>query len=1439
MTIDSCLDGNSVFPFSGSTQDDFYEYVVDIKIEDQNGTASNPYPGNLTDSYLRALDYVKVTATLFCYYNSDYYAILYKNSTNSVDADWKFIYGDICDAPGNVEMTIDTIPNFQIDNVIGDHTIRVWIAYNYLGGLQDICPYSDAPWDSDTDDIIIEVIEKIDLEAPEITVIEPTEGYAYELVSNIIIPVTINVTDKTGVDTVKIDLVYNNQTTPLNVTDNGGGIYSSNITNITSLGYYEILFYANDTIETNGTSNTVNHVNNYTNVSFYLKNDAGINIINPTLNAIFSYLNVSLSFTINDPDIPYVKVYYILNGNRTNLTKSDYIETGSNTSTFVNNSLINLSQSFNLSQNTIGYKFQLLVRRQGSSNVNSTMMLVNDLSGPFGGVIDTVTISNVSNTSFEWVVFNLTSPINLTGNTKYWVTIISENTTTYLDWSYDSNYFRGEFYTNSSLDLSLRVYDTQRYSNILNSSVGINTLTVCENNSLFAKECSYTEYKTDLTPPYFELPISYTSQVELGQLQAIVVDVKDTVSPIGSVTLEFNGTNASMQEIGIVTNGKRYRTILSLTKTKSYNFTIYATNSLGYKNKTAMYFFSVNDTTSPSLDSIVHGPNASDDIDPNITITFNFTLSDESNITTVKFQYKPDTTGVYTNSTVTNIGGGNYQANFTPLNETTYDYKVYAKDSHNNELYSTNQSIDVFYERDWNTLPLIYNVVRTDSGVTVNIYNVTVINNGDVIIPFSIQKGPLVSYIMVFSNNTFNVTPNNNVTIMINVTTPETGTYPANAIISCLSSCQIQNQTVGNSIDVGGVGPFLDIKIYKKVTEGRILSNLYDMRYNDNNQYTTPHELIVEIKNIAEIYDAPNITYQFYFPDNSTGWDSTINDTTNLSHNFSLQRKNFQDTKEFSIKFLIDRKTPLGILFNLTANASAYFNGTWKNYSKLIQINVTDEEEEPPSTIIIQDPGGGGTTPPPSSPPPGGSPKTPSTGLGLGTTISYNLTVNHPENVDILRGQSKTINITISNYFKNKYFAAINFSVEGYFENQINFSPKNVDVLNFNETKTITITFNAPSYIGYSVNDISLVFDYILINTRQNISQGRSETTRDGFRLIINEVDRENAVTCLEKSAHIVRNATMLNISSNYLNEKLQQQSQALATMDFTLAQKLCFEIGNDFENILDYKSRLFYLNEMIEKRDKEGYDMGDVNRLFEIANQLFIEGEFDSLGNSLKDVESSFALQIAIEDSNLFNRSGKFIKNNFKEILVFLFIFIILSDFAYKDIKKRVVKNNLKSLVEQKKELHDKLTELQNKYYVRKDVSQEYFQIHFDKYNEKISKINEDTINYENTLERLGKKVGLGASLEEKEEKIKEKITELQKSYYIRHSIDKKVFDKMNESFKKALAKLRKEKLVAKTSKKNLFMETLKKHFEEIKNRFNKEKGEQSKKNDIKTKSL
>lgn len=142
-TIDTCQDGTAVYSNPSCGGD---ESIENITITDLNN--SNFRPG----------DTVEASAWVHCYAaTDDHLGLVYTNNSDAATPQWQLLefLEDGCSSAGYQEITFS---NFQLDNVSGNHTLRVYITYDTSFVVpQNFCANRSGSRYDDNDDVVFRV----------------------------------------------------------------------------------------------------------------------------------------------------------------------------------------------------------------------------------------------------------------------------------------------------------------------------------------------------------------------------------------------------------------------------------------------------------------------------------------------------------------------------------------------------------------------------------------------------------------------------------------------------------------------------------------------------------------------------------------------------------------------------------------------------------------------------------------------------------------------------------------------------------------------------------------------------------------------------------------------------------------------------------------------------------------------------------------------------------------------------------------------------------------------------------------------------------------------------------------------------------------------------------------------------------------------------------
>ncbi|MFH0874636.1 MAG: hypothetical protein V1859_01775 [archaeon] len=1333
-TIDSCSDGSD---------QSSWEYVEKMIITNLNST---DFTGG---------NRVQVYAQYFCYLG-DRVSIAYTNYSNGASTIWRNIFSGTCPKYN----FWDKYLNYTLDVNGGLHAFRFIIAYP--GAAQMTCGggYSS----SDTDDIAFYVLAKPDLEYPSITAMSPRQENI-EYVSNLRVPIIVNATDATGVARIWVQIKWPGTLTYLNLTYFSGNQYNNTFSGMSNITRYNITIYANDTLGNYGTNTTY----------FFLTNNNGVNITSPVFSRTYPYRNISLNFNVIDNNTPYQEVYYILNnGDKVYFPENYNTNNSIGGAFYYSTNYSNLSQSFvsliNYSTNLINLKIKknstsLTFAKAQIRADNNGVPSANSLAE---GVFNS---SNMTTSSYDWFNITLNSTISISSGVRYWIVVNETRTDNFFELEANSDIYNSgnaSIGTNTiSDDILFKVFSPYSYFYApFEAQEGSNTIDACALDSLGFLECSYSNFKADTTPPYSTSMTPASNPFEIGNpYQFVYITLQDATSTIGTVLAEANYTNYTTDALG----GGSYQYRWGISRLGTYFYRFYFNDTVNNYNNSIMKNFTVVDTTAPVLSNIIYSPELSSDLDPNTTIFVNITVADYTIISNVTLQYKPLSSAIWEEATMHNISS-TFIGNFTPDSEEEWYFRIFAEDIYNNSGISVQTELLISYDLTWEYFPEAFTELLAAQGDTVAIDEIIINNTGDLLLNFSIAKISGIPLITI-SNASLLIQNRTSASINSTIIAPEQNIapYSFSVVISCATeNCSEANATLDGSIAVGEGGAyvsFLDVLYDPSVIQGQRNVGLN-----------------ATLKNIGN-ETAVNASFYFDLPE---GWETTGNVTVDFG-NITPYSTTFL-TKQHGILALVGLNATTGLV-----NLSLYVDyqtvaglARQRELVKTIEVSVLEiESDDPP------DDGGGGDGGSPPSGGGGGAGGGSSGGGGGGGGYfyeDYNLTFVIADTVEILRGENKTINFSITNE-NSIIFENLTFGIIGYPLTKYKILPSFIDALKENESVQVYIQFTVPLYMGYSVNDLKISVHGNYVERTKVIDYFQEHP----FILIISETNESEALNCLTLSEEIIREMQDQNITIGKFNSLLSLARDYYKKFDNTKVKELCTQIKELKAIAIDTQQRLVILSNEITESQKEGYDMSNVQSLLMLANEKFLSGDFFEAKSILEKTEESYALQVQSENAKLGNRLRIFLKNNWHYTLAALVIFAIFAFIASKKIEELKIKNRLAALKNEEKYIHEQVKDLQKKYFVDEKYHQSSYSEKITSHQARLAEIKDEIIRLEAAKIKFYKIAGSKEDLTRQKDEITNMIKSLQTKYFVEGSVDKGNYTHTISMYKKRLIEIEK----------------------------------------------
>jgi hypothetical protein len=1305
-TIDDCKDGTK----------DTWEYINDLNIT------------SLNDTRFRVGDMVEIDVDVYSGSSGfDQVIILYTNNSVSSNTNWTVIHSE------GFQETISSKhfkTNKTLDNVNRTHSIRAIVEYKqYTNITCGTGTGSTWPIYSDTDDISF-LVSPDDVN-PSINFTSPTPANNGTLT---VTSVTINVTHN---DTRPAFLILNwngtNQT-PIQ----WSGPYTNIIMSNLQRSNYTYYVWVNDT------SGNQNYTETRT---LEIITPIDLTIQSPTDQAVSVNSTISLNFTAksNTPNSIISWSGYSLNGN-SNVTAMGKLNITSdlsdgegplNESTLAS---LNLSQSFIPAESMDLSNLSIKLMKVGSGTENATLQIRTDNSGPSSTVLAAVNISNnnVSNSSFTWVNLGLNASTPLSANTKYWLFLSPNGSSTdYYIWEAtdDNDYVPGNFSQNGSRDLLFRAFDDFKYRTTLLGSEGANNLTLYANDTSANTISSSTiTFTVDTVPPVFTKITESQDPLEIGNQETLWINVSDASSSVNTVLVEFNGSNYTM----LADTAPRYYYTWTPNGTGNITYRFYMNDTAGNQNMTDYFNFTVTDNTAPLIANISYSPNSSQDLYPNANITVSATVTDSHNVNLVFLQYK-NTTGSWLNATMLNPSGDLYRGNFTPYTIENWTFRLWSRDPTGNENISSNYTLYVDYDWTWTLYPLSFDTVGGVINTLVNIGNLTINNTGDYNLTFNITYTGTPSVV-------FNVTSpviiyaKDMLSININATAPGVeAEYPISILVEAVNqSASPQQRTSNVTLAAVTSGPYLTISITEfdsSVTQGDRTANLAAKITNVGNE--TAH----------------NVTANWTLP---SGWASSSD------LNLSLGNLTTGQFKWHNISVLVSSSAGTGAQ-TITAQANCT-EGRYNSDSKTVTVSAAQGQvTTPPSSSSGGGGGGGG-------------------GIAYGPP-SYDFTIQSPSSVTATPNSEVTVLINITNAIKGTTLNNITMDVQGYFLTFMDWSPERITRLAYNETKFFELKASIPKYMKSAKYPLLLSVKVVGKDALDNSSSDRSLKYLEksvSVLLIVQEIGKEESINSLLRAQADIDEMEKASLNIRTASELLDRAKAALEEKDYTQV----FDLSSKISAI---KSDAFSAKDIIDKiKEKALNTKGneDIIKMLEPAQRALEEGDF-SLALELAN-KASYAQQVeqGYRESGWTYVARDFIRENWASLLIIMLVSALAGLFIRAKISTGYIEGRIRDSQTQETSVFALIKKAQEQYFKEKIMSPRLYKKTMNELKKRVTSIEQNRIRLRSQIVKILKFKRNKAELEKELSYLDDNMKSLQQKYFQKKIITTEAYDQALDDY-------------------------------------------------------
>jgi hypothetical protein len=305
-------------------------------------------------------------------------------------------------------------------------------------------------------------------------------------------------------------------------------------------------------------------------------------------------------------------------------------------------------------------------------------------------------------------------------------------------------------------------------------------------------------------------------------------------------------------------------------------------------------------------------------------------------------------------------------------------------------------------------------------------------------------------------------------------------------------------------------------------------------------------------------------------------------------------------------------------------------------------------------------------------------------------------------------------------------------------------------------------------------------------------------TDSKSITLEIHELSIENASILINESRDLINQLNEANISSDYLNQLLNQSEIEITNFNLEAVRNNSNIIKDQVKYALDSESMIKNLESLINSAEEKGIDVSESSRLLELAQLSLQRGEFEQAYKRVKDAQLTYALEVKGEVGKLVY----YLKTYPKEISLGVLFLFIFSFGAYNLNKLRGIKKKIKELKREERILNELIRVIQNECFKEKKIGMNEYETAMKEYNRKLSNVVQDLIELETKRAQILRFTSKTKRLKIEREKIISLIKEMQMDYLKKKKIETRTYELKMDSFNKRLAEIEEKFATLETKK-------------------------------------
>lgn len=782
--------------------------------------------------------------------------------------------------------------------------------------------------------------------------------------------------------------------------------------------------------------------------------------------------------------------------------------------------------------------------------------------------------------------------------------------------------------------------------------------------------------------------------------------------------------------------------------------------------------FSVSDKTAPAAWKLSVTPDTNAAIDPNTRVRFDANITEYSSVSSVnlliRWYYDNNSNWSDWNTIAMNLVNQpsdynyNYDLNYlvpTDLNK-RFEYKVYTRDSNNNDANSDSNFFYALTDYTWEFYPTTFADKNGSLDTNVTIGDLNIVNTGDVSLSFTISSNWDLRT-KVFYNDTpegtgysITVPVDSNGKLSTQITTKTTERSDSLTVTATPTDSRASpssRTSTGTVFSLAG-GPFMYVEIptyESSVTQG------------DNNK-----SFSARVTNRGN-QDANTADLNWTLP---TGWSITTGSASASAAPLAVGQ-----TLTNSIVVSIATTASTGTQ-SVTATAGADGNTSKTRSTSVDVVVVALDTNEGGSTTIITvggSSGGGG----------GGG------GNSIFSTSEEKTFFQTTEKFELIRGRDQKFNVKIKNPFKNQVLKNLVANVSGLLSKYLQIENPEIGDLQPNEEKTVVVKITAPKYFILGSHKIVFTVSGILLPKKGSTAKEVAFTYEKEVTLVIRELDKPTALRLVNEATKKIQELEALGINVLPLRELLREAKGFLVGEEFEKTKGATEQILYLAEIAVAVQQQLKELESMVKKSELEGIETPRTNRLLVLAQLSFQRGEFQKA----QDVTKDALLTYSLETKGAFN-IGYFLLQNNKEIGLGIVLLMAMAFIMRLYLKRAMLHRRFRLLEAEEALLLNLIKELQDQCFIQKKIGMNEYYTALSQYESKLSKTVENTIQTENQLANLLRLKTTATKLREEREAILLVLKKTQSQYFKEGLIETRLYQAKQTSLVKRLNEIEKD---------------------------------------------